>query len=262
MAQSFEFAILQAMPEGPRGERVNIGLIVFLPERLDVRVPEVRKLRALTGETWNDVIQTYVDQISRSFRPDANPTNMLKSIEFYSSALSPSRTGTLKIDHSSEYEERVKSILDNLVIRPTVRKSEKQERINTEIAKTLRKAEVLAKKGQTIDDNKVVTKFVVSEEKQAVADFAYKNGVLKVVSTLDLRGEKPLHSKACEKGATLYFARQAWGDEVLPFGVYAAGPLEMDGRKSEIEILRSFAEGRVYNWLDLRERQRFQHALY
>ena len=54
MAHTYEYAVLTAVPNPRRGERVNVGIIVFRDDRIDVRFKEaVYKLRALTGENWN-----------------------------------------------------------------------------------------------------------------------------------------------------------------------------------------------------------------
>ena len=49
MAHIFNYSILTAIPDARRGERVNVGIVVFLAERLDIRFSDIAKLRALTG---------------------------------------------------------------------------------------------------------------------------------------------------------------------------------------------------------------------
>jgi hypothetical protein len=51
MARSYKYAVLTAVPNPRRGERVNVGIIVFRPDGFDVRFKQAEyKLRALTGE--------------------------------------------------------------------------------------------------------------------------------------------------------------------------------------------------------------------
>ena len=38
MAVTYKYSILQAVPDPRRGERVNVGVVVFLADRLDVRL--------------------------------------------------------------------------------------------------------------------------------------------------------------------------------------------------------------------------------
>jgi hypothetical protein len=261
MAQSFSFSVLQANPDRRRGERVNVGIVVFLPDRLDVRLPESRKMRALTGHSCDDLTQAYAAQIARAYEKDRTPERLVKSIDFMSEIFVPSELGSFAVNAGSDYEKRIASILDNLVNRPRAARRERQQRINSEISRILKKAELLAARGETIEDHKVVPRFVVSPAKDVVADYGYRNGELKVVSTLDMRTLKSLHTKACEKGATLYFAKEEFGSDVKTFGVYAVNPLETDAHRSEIEIMRSFADGHAFNWLDTSQRGKFLSML-
>jgi hypothetical protein len=262
MDRSFEFAIVEAKPDQQRGERVNVGLIVLKPDGIDVRLPELRKLRTLTGHTWDAIAQAYQARLE-----DARGRGLLRlDNPLVASELSEVFTfgtrGILRVG-AHDYEERVASILKFLVDRPVLSRRQKQERINTEISRVLKKAGVLSERGETIEDHKVVSRFVVSAEKAVVADFAYKaTSALKVVSTLDLRGANSAHAKACEKGATLYFAKEQFGSNTMPFGIYAIAPAAAAEHRGEIEILGSFAEGNTFNWLDAADRRRFQHSFY
>jgi hypothetical protein len=49
MAHTFEYAILTAVPDQWRGERVNIGVVVFLDDRLDIRFSDFSKVAAIAG---------------------------------------------------------------------------------------------------------------------------------------------------------------------------------------------------------------------
>lgn len=255
MDRSFDFSILEAIPDPQRGERVNIGVVIFTPEGIDARLPELRKLRALTGHTWDQVAEAFIAQLSEVHKSGKKPEGLSEVFSFGTS-------GVLRAS-PADYDDRVRSILKYLVDRPVLSRRERQERINTEISKVLKKAGVLGQKGDTINDSKVLQRYVIAADKDIVADFAYKGKKsLKIISTLDLRGSNSAHAKACEKGATLYFAREQFGDAVSPFGIYAVAPSAADDHRGEIEILNSFAEGNTFNWLDPHDRQRFQHALY
>ncbi|RUW92548.1 hypothetical protein [Mesorhizobium sp. M7A.F.Ca.US.010.02.1.1] len=261
MAPSYKFSIIQARPSAIRGERVNVGLVVFGPNGLDVRLPEVRKLMHLTGHKWDDIATAYYTVLSKSSLHHLDELREKSAVR--SDVFSMSSAGEIRAAGLDEYEANVAKILNIYVDKPALTRKEKQQKINSEITAMLRKVGVLADKGQTINDGKVIQKFVVSEDKEIVADFAYKANGLKVVSTLELRGLKTsAHSKACEKGATLYFAREQFGPTMTPFGVYAVNAAEVEAYRGEIEILTSFANGNAFNWMDAKDRQKFKQALY
>lgn len=261
MAQSFNFAILQAIPSRVRGERVNVGLVIATPDGIDLRVPELRKLHMLTGHEWKEIADAYHERLDAEWRRCADLVELRESLGASSEIFSLSEMGSIA-GRPEEYEDGIKAILGRYVDRPKLSRRERQQRINYEIARTLRNAGILSLKGQTIEDHKVVRQFVISNEKKLVADFAYKNGSMKVVSTLDLRIDRAAHAQACEKGAILYFAKEKFGSTLRPFAVYAARPDEAEARKPEIEILSGFADGNAFNWLDIEDRQRFSKAFY
>jgi len=263
MARSHSFSVIQARPDPLRGERVNVGVVVFGPSGVDVRMPEVRKLMHLTGHRWEEIAQAYHDALKKSNlvtleKHLAEGFDLMPSEVFFLG-----RPGEIQARSPEEYERAVQKILATFVEKPRLTRKEKQLKINTEISQMLRRVGVLGERGQGLDAGKVVPKFVVSEEKEIVADFAYKPNGLKVVSTLELRGlSTSAHAKACEKGATLYFAKQRFGKDVRTLGVYAATRDQLDIHKGEIEILTSFADGHAFNWMDPVDRQKFKAALY
>jgi len=260
MAPSYKFSIIQARPDAFRGERVNVGIAIQTESKLDIRLPELRKLKPLTGHGWDEIARVYSESFARADVRVIEGRD--KSIELNSEVFILGEPGVFVASSQDEYESRVRSILNHFVFRPKLSRKEKTEKINSEIARALKNVGVLARPDENINDGKIISRFVVSEEKDIIADFAYKTNVLKVVSTLDLRVARPAHSRACEKGATLYFAKQKFGDGISTFGVYAANSTDIEVHKSEIEILRGFAGGDIFNWSDARDRQRFTSALY
>ncbi|MDB9475015.1 DUF3037 domain-containing protein [Dolichospermum circinale CS-537/11] len=259
----FDYSIIQACPDEGRGERVNIGAVVFGPNGADVRLPELRKLRQLTGHGWEEIAEAYKAVL------EANSNNGFhRSPDFLVSTARSSiftlvETGKVSLKRPELYEKTLLSILEQFVDRPKLTKRQKQEKINTEISKMLKTQGLLSTEGRPLEEGLVVPKFVVSETKEIVADFAYRAKRLKVVSTLELRNLKhSAHKAACEKGATMYFAREEFRNDVTTLGVYAATESELQNYKSEIEIFKSFAGGHAYNWMNPKDRQSFRHDLY
>jgi hypothetical protein len=262
MAHSYKFCLISAHPNSIRGERVNVGIVISGPNGMDVRLPEMRKLLHLTGHKWDDVANVYSRMLQTEGGRGGSFDSAFSSFSAYSEIFQLGKPGDLVANTNDEYEDAVKKILNFFVDRPSLSRREKQQRINSEISAMLKRGGLLSDKTHGIEDGKVVTRFIISQEKDIVADFAYKPNGLKVVSTLELRGLKnAAHGKACEKGATLYFAREQFPG-VKPIGVYAASPAEAESHRGEIEILSSFAEGNIYNWQVAGDRQKFQHNFY
>jgi hypothetical protein len=257
MARSYNFSVISAKPSDMRDEQVNVGIVIYAPSGPDVRLPELRKLTHLTGHKWTGVADAYVSAITKSSKSSISPSSTEVGV------FGLGKVGQFLAETPEQYEAAIKKILTYFVDKPSLSRAEKQLKINSEISKVLKLKGVLGSAGQSIDDGMVISKFVISEEKDMVADFAYKSRGLKIVSTLDLRGVNSAHSRACVKGVVLHFAKRAFANEnVTPFSVYAASPSEAETHRGEIEIMRDFADGNVFNWMDAQDRRRFQAALY
>ena len=65
MVHVYDYAVLQAIPDQRRGERVNIGVAVLKEDGLGIRVFESRKVQALTGQSWELVYRNVLFRIER-----------------------------------------------------------------------------------------------------------------------------------------------------------------------------------------------------
>lgn len=118
MEHSYKYAILQAVPDARRRERVNVGIIVFRPDQLDVRFGELRKLQALTGHKWERYAVEYKRRVSSLFAPGAKETVLLKRLSALENVITPSDFGWLTAQSSEEYEKRVGEILSVFITKP------------------------------------------------------------------------------------------------------------------------------------------------
>src|SRR3546814_4918881 len=56
MAHIYKYTILQAVPDPRRGECVNVGVAVFLPDRVDVRFSDLAKVKAIARGDRKSVV--------------------------------------------------------------------------------------------------------------------------------------------------------------------------------------------------------------
>lgn len=260
MEHTFEYAILMAEPDPRRGERVNVGLVVFLPDRIDVRFSDLAKVRALAAGDWAEYIKDANRRLMSLFLPDQQPHALMRRFSLLEPIIRFSDLGWFSIERPEQYEERVKSILATLVNRPKPGARPKSTRINTEIAREFRRTKVLARPDEGIGDHRVVRDFYVSEEEELKADFLVRNGIYHVTATLDLRRASNDISQATLKAVVLDKARQVFGAGSRRFGVYAAPPAVTETRP-HIAILRDYAD-ETFNWLDPDQRQAYTRAIY
>ncbi len=142
MAHTFNYSILAAIPDKRRGERVNVGIAIFLPRRLDVRFTGVAKLRALTGNDWSAYATALQQRLTELYEPGQPLEDFNEQVVNMEQVVRPTEAAWFRIDRHEEYEDRVEEILQALVTRPRRESKPKETRINTEIAREFKKAKV------------------------------------------------------------------------------------------------------------------------
>jgi hypothetical protein len=253
MALIFKYAILMAIPDARRGERVNVGIVVFLKDRVDVRLSEITKISVLAPGDW----KLYASELQRKLSHYDSGLIAEKEISEHpkiDAIISATSMASFVVDALEQYEVRVKEILDALVIRPKIGQAARASRINTEISQRLRSIKVLAKPTETINDHRVVRDFPISEEEKLVADFALKNGVWHIIATLDLRKSSAHLGDAALKAVTLDKAKRKYKKNIRRYSIYAA--VDNDIRcKPQIALLRDYSES-IFNWSDCQDQKK------
>lgn len=259
MANIYKYAVLKAVPDPRKGERVNIGLIVFLPDRLDVRFSDVGKLRALTGKAWDDYMQSTKKMLFQLHERLKEPDKIASAFGEFERVLKFSDFASMRVRDEQDYEKRVREIIQTLVAKPKPARKTSTTRINTEIAGQFRNASVLAEPEQKIEDRKIVRDFYVAPEEDLKADFAFKNGRYFFTATLDLRKQNVHINEAAFKAIVLDKAK-VFKEGATAIGVYAA---QRDDRahKAHIELLSDYAH-RTFNWLDDDDRRQYTRGVF
>jgi hypothetical protein len=245
MAHTYNYSVLLASPDKRRGERVNIGLVVFRPDCLDIRISEISKLRAICGGEWTGFAEEVKRRMVANFAVGDGPQILIERLASFENIVSLSGLGWFVVDRPEQYEEHVQQIEDSLINRPRAESKPKTTRINTEIARQFKKVRLLARADEGVDSHKVHRDYIVSGHEQLRADFVAKNGIYHVTATLDLRRAAVDISQAALKAVVLHKSTAAFGDNVQRIGVYAA-PDEC-AFKSHIELLGDYSNS-VYNW--------------
>src|SRR5437868_1430475 len=135
MAHIFKYAVLMAIPDPARGERVNVGLVIFREDRIDVRFAELSKVRAITGNDWGEyaldvgrrIIETYASpqEAQEAFAAQARFDPVFRATDLSWFAVD---------GHAAQYEARVQELLDAMVKRPkTPAPVTRSSRFNTQI---------------------------------------------------------------------------------------------------------------------------------
>jgi Protein of unknown function (DUF3037) len=268
MAPSYNFSVVQLTTEEARGERINVGIVVFNEDRLDVRVGRrLDKVRAISAAIEpNDIRQSLenLSALDEKFR-DAGaelPERMSRL-----STLGPltlSKAGLFEADGANAYEARVASIMKALVdAEPApVRPREKRSKLLTQVKRIFRQENVLAKKDEGLSSHRIVPGYEVDEG--LTADLVLKNGAFHVVETVDASGDESTFRKAISDigvaALVLERARMKFGDKTSARLVYeASSSLERVAKPSLEAAAHQGAE--LVNWASTSDRSRFVHLL-
>jgi len=265
MEHTYKYTILTAVPDPRRGERVNVGIVIFKDGGLDVRFRQASaKLKALTGATWESRIQSVEKLIKGAYDKDAPAEDVLRRIELIDPIIVPVGFGEINTTGGADFEARIDEILSSLVLPPRQLRAKGQSRINTEIANIFRKHKVLADSNESISKKKIVRDLPIAPSEGLRADFALQNGRLHVASTLDLRKANTSLAEAALKSITLDKAHDVYEkkrQKIRTIGVYAV-PSDMRAHfKQHIELLGDYAD-EIYNWEDRRQHEKFLKTMY
>lgn len=257
----YRYAILRAIPDARRGEIANIGVVVFLEDRLDIRILESRKATALSGRVWDSFIHEYAERLKSLDHPGTDEENRISRFRIVDGQISMSELGWFSATED-QYEKRLSEVTKTLVLRPRqTRNILHSSKINTEISAMFKAADVLASSKEDLASGRVVRQFNVNQQEGLVADFALQNGALHIAATLDLRSAEPRLGQAALKAVTLDKAKRSIGRKTKTFGVYAVSP-ERKGEVSEhIALLGDYADD-VFNWSDPNEMGKFQKIFF
>jgi hypothetical protein len=260
MEHIFKYAVITAIPDPRRGERVNIGIIVFLSDQLDIRFSDLPKVTAIAGGgNWADYADRVAGRLRKRFSTDNDPARLIKRAS--EPIIRFSEIGWFSISDETLYEARVSDILETLVKKPRPETRPKSSRINTEMAGEFRRANVLAGPRESLEDRKVVRDYYISKEEELRADFVVKNGAMHATATLDLRKRAVHISHAALPALILDKAVKMFGSDTKRFGVYAAQQSTLPQFKAHLTILADYADN-IYNWLDPDDRRAYTRIIF
>lgn len=209
-----KFSVLKHNPNPNRTEHVNIGVVVFLPDgEIRVRMAgNLRKLKAFDPTADIDTVRSQESSLSELLTR-CKPHER----EFITSLLGPWRldgtTGTLSYQSLDELDNAISWALiqtcEPINLRRIV-EGKPKSRLLTDLKKTFSSSGWLANEPEQINQKLVVHHYPLLPEAGIYADFAIRNGSLKVYETLDFRNISQPSTKRLEgqaKAMVLSLAR-------------------------------------------------------
>ena len=189
MARCCKYSLLRVDARAPRGERLNLGIVVLEDTKIEVYLPKsLRKLHAMSSAFDEDTFRRAADNlclIDEYVRTTCtHQAERLAQLE----ELSPfafSEVGEFFFHSQESYDQQISSLLRRLVEpEPApVRVKEKSSPLLSMVKKAFRQERVLAKKGEDISNHRVVSGLQLAEGLSA--DLVLKNGAMHIIETVD-----------------------------------------------------------------------------
>lgn len=222
-----EYDLLVAESPLPRNERINVGIVLWKESgfeiysdistsrlsAIDRNYPRIAVFKELlAGTLGNSITEKLSDK-------KLNKDSARMMLGFL---IKPLRaiSGGVMFSEDGDFTDEIERTLDALV-RPSkfsikIKSTRKSNRLESQFKHWLRASKIM---GRTMDDlskHRIVPQYPVSVDANVYADFAYKNGALHVIETLDMRGanhvSSTLRNTAAFKSITLDMAGDVVGD--------------------------------------------------
>lgn len=252
MSTFLVYSIVQIVPDALRGECMNIGLALHMPEgpklclhilpsRLKLLDPSLSGIDAIEYEaSWREMLSKFKDPEMKWqwLRTAMRPL-----------VVSPN-TGKIYYSDEDDLSKKVNAILQRMVYplksqRLQRKRSVKRIDLNAEITNWLRKQHIFSRNMKDLTNNRVVSSFPLNLEEEMFAEFALKNGSIHVLETLDLRGHanytKGLRNEASHKAMVLDVAVEALEKKSERLALVAAD--DYSEMKPAISLLNRKATG-------------------
>jgi len=185
----YRYAVVRAVPDPRKGEVINIGVVVFHSETVDVRIaPSLNKLIMLDGSIDLDEIR-HLPQVLAEWTARFDSVQEKHDAIQAFGIVTLSDLGTFRETPTLTYEDQVATLMKTLVLPRGREQSDGKStnRISTRLREIFRKKDVLGKDEDDIRRHLVVPNFPIDRGENLYAEFALRNGAYWFTETVDFR---------------------------------------------------------------------------
>lgn len=217
MAHIFKYCVLRFRPDLRRGESVNIGVVLFGGDHVDVHLSDsFGKAQALVPGLSFESLSTLETRINDVVRGMDTAESKHAAIQRFG-PITASALGVIELGHDTDYEQVVARLLIDFVYPPRtlIKPRNKPGQLKKTVRNLFSHAGMLGKKSAEIHDHKVICEFPIAESENLYADFAFKNGVYRFAQVIDMglahSNPSAKFKDCCEKAVTLDKAKHEFG---------------------------------------------------
>jgi hypothetical protein len=190
MERSYSYSIVKLNAHPVRGERLNVGIVVFLDDGLDVIIADrLEKVRAISAAVEPEMVRRSIESLSQSddllrLEGIEKPAERVKSLSAMS-ALEFSSLGSFYANedrYRSEVERLVRVLLNPEPPLPVIRT--RKPKLFDELRSHFASSGVLARPDEDLSSHRVLQNYRFADG--MAADFLLKNGKYHVLKIVDL----------------------------------------------------------------------------
>ncbi|MDD2749815.1 DUF3037 domain-containing protein [Acidithiobacillus sp.] len=228
MTHLASYSVLRYFPYKNRGEHVYIGIMVLLPDG-SVRVhvsPNLRKVKGIDPAADIDGIRNTEATIPEFIKKMGwSGESIFQNLQDWGRVVPHSNVSQFIFNLPEEYDQRVQSILDSLVVprRSSSIQREPISRLFMDVKKVFYTYDWLGKFSDDINKHLIVPRYPVSERDGLKAEFALRNGSLHIIETVDFRADNfgAKRQEAMSKALVFDLAAKIEGKSVCSYVVTA-----------------------------------------
>ncbi|PPC77951.1 hypothetical protein C4K68_07855 [Pokkaliibacter plantistimulans] len=240
----YKYSLVRLSPDPIRGEVINVGIVVYLDGKVDVRLTEsLKKVNALGSGISEETLQELTDQLEWLGSIESN-VDILPSL--FSGSIRLTSPGLFQADSNDLYEDKVLSLMGKYVEPQKGAARKGRKRIATELKDIFRQNGLLGRNNEDLMNHKIVYNYPISPEEGLHAEFLLKNGIYHITETLDLRGEdkKAIRGESALKAITIERAQRVYGkNNISSFVVYAADNSSQEkASKAQLKMIERDAD--------------------
>jgi hypothetical protein len=223
MSTTYHYAVLRLAPDKLRGEIINVGVMLFVPEGAPRVIPmaPLNKLQAVDADWDTSRLAQWFDNIESIIGGEKSPSAILRHLSAFGFC-NPEATGFFSADSPEDVQRELTEIRTAYVSNKALaqrRPQAKRTRLQTAMRRKFEHMRVLGKDASDMDKHLVVPNMPVPDFPELHTDFIYKNGVYRVTQTLDYNvSAGSVHNKlqeACVKITVAEQAVRAYGDDTV-----------------------------------------------
>ncbi|MER8631690.1 DUF3037 domain-containing protein [Mesorhizobium opportunistum] len=202
MVHIFNYALIRLVPFAHRGDVLNVGLVVFKSDRLDVRLnasPQLLNYFNVSSRAVEWIATHLRDSDDSSTELDARVARLSKATGYTLSEI-----GWFTIDSDNQYEQRISDIISEYVEKPKSQTPKKKpgSKLSKDLRKIFKEYDLFSGDIQDIDRHRVVANLPVGPSGKLHIDFMLKNSKYHATETIDFTNSD--HAGAAEiKNAAL-----------------------------------------------------------